>query len=374
MKLSKISFVVLWLVLALNGCSSYDREHIDSGNTSDYLIVRSTPDLVIPTDMDAIEVEDLWVVPEIEYRPLAPFFPNEAPRPRPIIGDADPDLVRIQNLGDRSWMVVQRTPETVWPVVKQWIQDSGMVIRQEERRKGTLFTDRISLDGAQSDTPQALIEQGKQKADIRGGADWLAVRLENGIRRGSTEVHLRYMNDPAMEAVTSTQWPAQSISIDVERVVLNNLANYDASGYVTPTVSIEAANISLLPKAEVVENLDGFPLLQLFVDFNRAWATVQKALENAEFDVLSEEARDGYFEVQVAEEVLRKKQKNFFLRLIRLGNEGTNQYPSTVRIHIEKSEDTDDLNTVRLANVEEEVPLPIDFARELLFILREHAI
>ena len=375
MKITQISFVSLWLGLfVLNSCSTYDREHIDGGNASDYLIVRSTPELVLPSDMEAIEVEDLWVVPEIEYRPLAPFFPNEAPRPRPIIGDADPDLVRIQTLADRSWMVVQRAPETVWPVVKQWVQDSGMVIRQEERRKGSLFTDRISLEGAQPDSPQALIEQGKLSAGISGGADWLAVRLENGIRRGSTEVHVRYMNEPTMEAVTSTVWPEESVSIDLERVILNNLANYDASGYVTPTVSIEAANISLLPKAEVIEDSDGFPLLHLFVDFNRAWATVQKALENAEFDVLSQEARDGYFEVQVSEEVLRKKQKNFFLRLIRLGNEGTNQYPSTVRIHIKKSEDTDDMNTVRLANVEEEVPLPVDFARELLLILREHAI
>ena len=375
MKISNICFILLVLgVLVLSGCSTFDREHSDVGDSSDYLIIRSTPALAIPSHMDAIEVEDLWVVPQIEYRPLAPFFANEAPRPAPIIGDSDPDLVRIQNLGDRSWMVVQRAPETVWPVVKQWVQDSGIVVRQEDARQGILFTDRIALEGAQPESLQELIEQGKLQSNINGGADWLAVRLENGIRRGSTEVHLRYLNEQTVDAVTTAVWPDKSASVDVERIILENLANYDASGYVAPTVSIEAANISLMPKAEVITDEEGFPLLRLYVDFTRAWATIQKALENAEFEVLSQEARDRYFDVQVSEEVLRSKQKNFFLRLIRLGNEGSNQYPSTVRIYIQESENTEELHTIRLANVEEGIVLSVEFASELLLILQEHAI
>lgn len=367
-------FFLLFGVVLFSGCSTFDREHSDVGAASDYLIIRSTPELVIPSHMDAIETEDLWVIPRIEYRPLAPFFPNEAPRPAPIIGDANPDLVRIQNLGNRSWMVVQKAPETVWPVVKQWVQDSGLDIRHEDARQGILFTDQVSLDGAEPETLKVLIGEGKLDANIGGEADWLAVRLESGIRHGSTEVHVRYVNEPTEEAMTTTVWPEKSVSIDIERTVLNNLANYDAAGYVAPTVSIEATNISLQPKAEVAENEEGFPLLNLYVDFTRAWATIQKALENAEFDVLSQESGDGYFDVQVSEEVLRSKQKNFFLRLIRLGNEGSNQYPSTVRIHIESSGEPDDKNTVRLSNVEEGVVLSVEFARELLRILREHAV
>lgn len=367
-------FSIIFSIWLLGGCSTFNREHSGVGDSSDYLIIRSTPELVVPSDMDTIETEDLWAVPQIEYRPLAPFFPTEAPRPAPIIGDANPDLVRIQNLGSRSWMVVQKAPETVWPVVKQWVQDSGMVIRHEDARKGILFTDRISLQDAQPESPRDLIAQGKVTANINGGSDWLAVRLESGIRQGSTEVHVRFLNEPTETAATTTVWPEKSISIDVERTILNNLANYDAAGYVAPTVSIEATNISLRPKAEVIENKDGFPLLNLYVDYTRAWATVQKALENAEFDVLSQESRDGYFDVQVAEDVLRTKKKNFFVRLIRLGNEGKNQYPSTVRIYLEASDGGDEMHTIRLSNVQEGVALPVEFARELLLILREHAV
>lgn len=376
MKNSTISVVFLLLGgFVWNGCSTYDREGIGVDNASDYTTIQSTPELVIPSHMDVIEVEDLWVVPEIEDRPLAPFFSNEVPRPRQIVGDADLDLVSIQNLGpSRSWMVVQRAPETVWPVIKQWIQDSGIAIRHEDRREGSLFSEPISFEGVQADSPRALIEQGKQTADISGGADWMAVQLANGFRRGSTEVHLRYMNEPSDEAVTTTEWPNTSESIDVERALLNNLAQYDASGYVAPTVSIEAANISLRPKVEVVENEDGFPSLRFHVDFTRAWATILKALNNAEVDILTQESGDRYFDVEVSEQVLRNKKKNFFLRLIRLGNEGTNQYPSSVRIHIEGSEESDDWYTIRLANVESKEPLPVEFARELLLILREHLI
>ena len=375
MKISKIhSVVIIFGSLVLSSCSNFDREGLGDGDASDYLIVRNTPELVIPTHMDAMDIEDLWEVPQIEERPLAPFFPDEAPRPAPIIGDADPDLVRIQNLGDRSWMVVQRAPETVWPVVKQWLQDSGFVVRHEDPRKGILFTDRISLDSAQPESIQALIKQGKLDSNINGGADWLAMRLENGIRRGSTEVHLRIQNERTEDSISTIVWPEESVSVDLERTILTSLANYDASGYVAPTVSIEASNISLLPKAEVITDAEGFPLLRLYVDFTRAWATIQKALENAEFEVLSQEVPDRYFEVQVSEEVLRSKQKNFLLRLIRLGNEGSNKYPSTVRIYIENSDSVEDIFLVRLSNAEEGIALSVEFASELLLILREHAI
>ncbi|MYD45402.1 MAG: outer membrane protein assembly factor BamC [Gammaproteobacteria bacterium] len=358
-----------------NGCSSFDREHIDVDRASVYTEIQSTPELVIPSHMDPIEVEDLWVVPEIEDRPLAPFFGNEVPRPMPIVGPTDLDLVSIQNLGpNRSWVVVQRAPETVWPVIKQWIQDSGIVIRYEDRRNGSLFSEPMSFEGTQPDSPRTLIEQGKQNADISGGTDWMAVQLENGFRRSSTEVHLRYMNEPSDEVVTTTEWPEKSVSIDIERALLNNLAQYDASGYVAPTVSIEATNISLKPKVEVVEDEQGFPSLRFHVDFTRAWATIQKALNNAEINILSQESGDRYFEVEVSETALRNKQKNFFRRLIRLGNEGTNKYPSTVRILIEGSDDSDDVYTIRLINVESEDRLPVEFARQLLLILREHLI
>ena len=238
----------------------------------------------------------------------------------------------------------------------------------------SLFSEPILFEGAETDSPRALIEREKQKVDISGGTDWIAVQLENGFRRSSTEVHLRFMNESSEEDVTTTEWPERSVSIDIERALLNSLAQYDASGYVAPTVSIEAANISLKPKVEVVEDEDGYPSLIFYVDFTRAWATIQKALNNAEIDILSQESGDRYFDVEVSEDVLRIKKKDFFRRLIRLGNEGNNKYPSTVRILIEESEDSEDRYTITLANVESEDPLPVEFARELLLILREHLI
>ncbi len=376
MRHSTISVVLLCLGgFVWNGCSSYDREQIDAERASDYTEIHTTPELVIPSHMDAIEVEDLWVVPEIEDRPLAPFFGNEVPRPRPIVGDSDLELVSIQNLGpNRSWVVVQRAPETVWPVMKQWIQDAGIEIRQEDRRNGSLFSEPITFEDAEADSPRALIDQGKLDVEISGGTDWIAVQLENGFRRGSTEVHVRYVNESSDAEVTSIEWPERSVSIDIERALLNNLAKYDASGYVAPTVSIEAANISLKPKVEVVEDEEGFPALIFHVDFTRAWATIQKALNNAEIDILSQDSANSYFEVEVSENVLRSKQKSFFRRLIRLGNEGTNKYPSTVRILMEASEDVEDMYTIKLTNVESEDSIPVEFARELLLILREHLI
>ncbi len=360
--------VVMCALSALSGCMLLSKVPMRVDDKEAYLEPEQTPELMIPDDMDHREILDSWVVPEIADRPLARVFPKEAPRPAAIVGDADPDLIRIQNLGaDRSWMVVQRSPETVWPVVRQWMQDNSINLRYEDPSNGLLISDAIDLEG---DDPLGLSEivvAGKANANIEGGADWVAFRLENGVRRGSAEVHVRYINQSEM--TEDTAWPEKSTDVDIERQVLSALANYDAAGYVAPTVSSVGRNILLTPKAEVLTDDDGYPMLRLNLDYARAWATIQKALENAGVTILNSDSGEAYFDVKITRDMLRNKREGLFANFLGRGSARSRDI-SEVQVSIVESGEAFDVVLSRDGKTD----VSIEFVQQFLLMLREYAV
>ena len=361
-----LASIGLFLLASIsNGCTFWSKtKRALVADPGSYLEAKTTPELYIPEHMDHGIIIDSWVVPTIQDRPLAKVFPAGAPRPVAIVGQADPDLVRIRKLGERTWMVVQRAPETVWPVIKQYLEDDGVVLRMEDATQGLLISDVLVLDGALAGTVQGMVVNGKTAAATSGGADWVAIRVENGIRRGSAEVHLRYVNEAQLS--DDPAWPQESTDLEIERTILTALAQYDAGGEVEPTVSSIGRQIALQTKAEVTLDESGFPLLRLNVDFERAWATVSGAIRNAELEITSSDVEQRTFNISVTKDMLGDKQGGIFRKLMPGSSEEERRY---VQVRVE--EDGAGFN-VRLFR-EGDTSMSIDLAQQILSLLREYA-
>ena len=329
-----------------------------------YINPKQTEELYIPSDMAPREIVDSWVIPSIADRPSQVLFHKAAPIPPSIVGEADPDLVRIQCLGpDRCWMLVQRTPETVWPVVKQWLQDNELVVNHEDPSQGLIFCNALDLQASDPLGLFALVTKVKQEAQIDGGDDWIAVRLETSMRHGFSEVHVRYLNNS--EEPNTSSWPNMSTNHTIERSLLDALANYDAAGYVAPTASRVGRAIALQPKVEMLPGEDGFPVLRLNVDYSRAWATLQRAMQNAELPQSNSSSEDGYMEVEVSRDIQSGKRKGMFSNLLRRSR---NNEPATVVLNLLKSERGYDVVVSR----SDDPDVTVEFAQQFLSLLREN--
>lgn len=361
--------------LALCGCSILGKLPLIGSvpermeHPEDYLDPEQTPDLYIPSDMPHRAIEDNWVIPPITDQPRPRLFPRTAPRPESIVGEADPDLVRIQTLGpSRSWMVVQRPPETVWPVIKQWVHDNQLGIQHEDPTSGLIYCEQLNLGGFD---PLGLYEQikaRKESAQLVDGMDWVAIRLETSMRHGSSEVHVRYLNQqetPDMQA-----WPDSSTNYEIERAILEVLANYDAAGYVAPTVSSIAQNIALRLKVEQLNDDQGFPIMQLNVDFSRAWATLQKAIVDSELNIIEANPDDGFFEIEMSRNMRKGRRQGLLAGFIRRNSDAVSEL-SSIKVHLDKiTEDSYNVSIDRVNRSE----ITVEFAQDLLSVLRENVI
>ena len=349
------------LILALASCRlTRDDKGLFVDPRDDYLDAEPGKPLVVPDDLAETAINDAWPIPEITPQPIVKVFPRRAPRPAVLVGK-DFDAVRIQRLGQRRWIVLGDAPEQVWPMVKQFLGENGVGIGREDPRGGVVESAWIVVtEQDYGDVLRSAIRDGRKDhvanagSAVPPGRDRLRIRVERGIRRGSTEVHVRH--ERALGVGDET---APAIS-EVEAEVVAKLAEYFAAG-VTAAVSMVGRDIAAAAKAQMVKDDTGYPILHLHVDFDRAWATVGQALQRAEI-----EAEANHQEAVYRATFPTAGQRGWLKRIVPGGEVGRD---TPVAIHVERAE----TSTRVSVTAPDGEPLSADLAEEVLVTLREFA-
>ena len=346
-------------MLASTGCRLLrDDSGLFVDPTDDYLQAETSKALVVPEDM-ADSVGDTWPIPDIVELPTAKTYAEEVPRPKFLAG-RNLDAIKIQKLGEKSWIVLADAPEQVWPLVKQFLADSGVAIEREDAPAGIVESDWFRVDAATNDTLRAAVREGLAQSEQGSATEgsWLdrvQLRIERGIRLGSTEVHVVHSRRSA--ATNAAAVP------EVETELVTKLADYFAQGVAVASVSMVGREIASVSKARIVEDASGVPTLILNLEFDRAWATVDQALQRAELEVTDADRDRAMFRavVHVVDE------RGFFARILPGGADaGGGQ---AVNIHLRAVDDG------VVIEVQDDAGQPVarELAEEVLLTLREFA-
>ncbi|TDM09884.1 MAG: hypothetical protein C4K60_06955 [Ideonella sp. MAG2] len=128
-------------VLVLSGCSSLT--DLTSGDRIDYRSgAAKTNPLEVPPDLTPL-AKDTRYLPQsgaISANALQQGAgkPNNATQSVALNQAGD---VRIERVGNQRWLVSNRTPEQLWPLVKQFWLDRGFTLATETPEAGVMETD-----------------------------------------------------------------------------------------------------------------------------------------------------------------------------------------------------------------------------------------
>ena len=350
---------ISWLMVC--GCGLVSKTASILVNEPDnYVQAESVPTLVVPTDMDN-NVENDWVIPDIAYIPSAKLYPEGAPRPVALIGDTDPNSILIQKLGERRWMVVQRKPESVWPMMLQYLTYHGISLANDDAAAGTIVSGMLKYSDRAAEDPVKVLADA-EGIDARD-SDFLVYKVEQGIRRGTTEVHLRYAREG--QNVEDLIWGGESEFGALEGKLLTQAAEFDTAGLVEESISLLGQTVASKPKAEILRDALGYPLLILNVDVERAWATIAQALKEAEVEdpEIDEEARKFTF---LLENLLTESKGGFFSRIIPGGSSRSDEKVTLLVVTSDSSQHV----IVTNANGEK---LSEEVAEQVLSLVRQYA-
>ena len=241
----------------------------------------------IPEGLNTPLFRDQMPIPEvIDYSGLADRE-VELRLPEPLSTTFGVEKIVIRKLGEARWVFLDLPTATVWPQVVLFWEENLFPISNLDPKTGTLETKWII---GSSGTPDEIYES------LSKGSGWdsssvarkykFFVRVEPGVRASSTELYIKQIQRPLeeIEVDDATEPSGVSDNPELEGKMLATLAYYLGDRVAQgPSVSLLAAGLQE-SKVYLSAESEGMAL-KYKLDFDRAWATVGAALEDAKVTV-----------------------------------------------------------------------------------------
>jgi outer membrane protein assembly factor BamC len=299
------------------GCSSLD---LGSSETVDY---RSTATkgkpLVVPPDLTQLARDSRYQAQGgVVSAAAAGTAPVASAQVTPAVALNAQGGMRIERQGQQRWLVVQATPEQLWPQLRAFWEQRGLAIAVEDAKAGIIETtwseNRAKLP---ADVVRNTIGRLLGSVYDTGERDQYRMRVERTAagseiyiaHRGAEEVYVG-------ERRENTTWRGRPSDPQLEAEMLSrlmvSLGAKDEPG--RPLVAQIAAAPEQPARARAVA---GAAALEVDEPFDRAWRRVGLALDRGGFTVEDRDRNLGVYYVRYVDpKSAGKEEPGFWSRLM----------------------------------------------------------
>ena len=274
------------LAFSLAACGIIGERGTNQSGSNDYQDATEVPRTEIPADYNTDSIVDLYPVPELSNEADESFIDSERlPLPTPVTNDAK-DLVQLQMLSERYWVLVKETPSQVWAKIKQFSEQSNFTLISEQPNSGQLML----------------------KSD-----DNLIYRLAviQGLQVKSAEISLRVMLSPHE---SNQIYPVFSDRKSEEIDTLESLALFLTQHDQQTAYSYAAQSISTKKRIKTQSEIDGIRYIIIYEANQRTKASLKQALLGAGFQ-LQGVTEKGALVARFMPQLPDENQPGFILRL-----------------------------------------------------------
>ena len=312
-------FLMASVVSLLGACSmSLEQKKID------YKSAGKAPSLEVPPDLTDANPDDRFAVPDTSggSATYSVYNKERATNPQREGANVLPELsnARVERAGSERWLVVKATPEQVWPVVREFWQENGFIIKSENPETGIMETDWAE-DRAK--IPQDMIRNvlGKVLDSLYSTAerDKFRTRLEPGKEPGTTEIYISHRGMYEVikggDGGTETVWEPRPPEPGLEEEFLRRLMVRFGIEKARAKELLAAGNSQV--RAKLTRLPDGAANLALDDPFDRAWRRVGLALDRVGFTVEDRDRSHGIYYVRYIDPETEgdKNEKSWFSKL-----------------------------------------------------------
>ncbi|HEX8963929.1 MAG TPA: outer membrane protein assembly factor BamC [Rhodocyclaceae bacterium] len=349
---------LLWIVLPavmLAGCefSLPESKKVDYKSAAVKL-----PPLEIPPDLTQPTKDDRYAVPDVATSTgTATYSQYAGERGGARASTAQEVLPKIQKMhieraGSERWLVVQGTPAALWPVVKEFWQEMGLLINVERPEAGIMETDWAEN---RAKLPQDFIRKtiGKVFDSLYSTSerDKYRTRLETGREPGTTEIYISHRGMYEVytnEGKSETRWEPRPPDPEMEAEMLRRLMVRLGAEEAQAKTMVAASNVEKFQRAKLMPAPEGGGTLELQEAFDRGWRRVGLALDRVGFTVEDRDRSQGLYFVRYVDpeaDAAKKGDKGFMSKLMfwkkadplqnqqfRIYVKGVNDSTSTVQV------------------------------------------
>lgn len=295
----------LLVAIGLGACST--ASDLLESKKVDYKSAGQLPPLEIPPDLTSPARDNRYVVPEVSKSAATLSSYQAERRAQPAAGSTgvlpSVERMRIERSGSQRWLVINDTPEKLWPLVKEFWQENGFLLQTDLPEAGVMETDwaenraKIPVDFLRA-TLGKLVDQIYSTPE----RDKFRTRLERGTDPNSTEIYVSHRGMIEIyntEARSSTVWQPRPADPDLEAEFLRRLMI--RLGAQEERAKALIASPPQAMRATLGKQAGGAEKLEVLEPFDRAWRRVGLALDRVGFTVEDRDRQKGVYFVRYAD-------------------------------------------------------------------------
>ncbi len=367
--------VVLIFSLTLSGCNLFSES-----KQVDYKSAGKLPPLDVPPDLITPATDDRYAIPGANTSgstSLSSYNNELGTRPRAGSSTLLPTSIQnvhIERAGTQRWLVIPQEPESVWPIIKEFWQELGFLIKLEIPEAGIMETDwaenRASIP---QDIIRNLLSTFLDSIYSSAERDKFRTRLERN-ETGHTEVYISHRGmDEVLEGGSTqrTIWQPRPADPDLEAEMLSRLMI--RFGVEEERARLEVATVNNVTQERAYIDRETGETLVVNEAFDRSWRRVGLALDRIGFTVEDRNRIEGIYFVRYVDPDIdshKKGDDDGLLSGLMFWRNKDDEDSRTDKYHIQVSEIGANSSTINVLN-ENNTPVDSNIASRILTLLYE---
>lgn len=276
------------LILNLSGCGWLGLRD----RSNDYLLAEETQPTAVPADLDGAVLGQIYPIPAIPVDTVE-LVAYEVPRPQPASVNTFEQLVKIQSIEGRRWVLINISPSEVWPRVRNLLNRNGIPAVKAEGSTGIIESVWVNFSSDEENTHRFRFS------------------IAPGVQVDSTEISVLHQQAVKGEH-EGVAWSEKSQNDTRESDMLSLVANDLASTSEYASVSLLAQDIGGEAKVEIVTPEVADPYVLVKLSFDRTWASISYSADRGGFVTVDKDRSGGVMYVNYTE--LDADKEGFFKR------------------------------------------------------------
>ena len=316
----RIISTFIFMVFLLNGCFSEEQKQaikdsrVEISNVKiNYYSDKSVTSLEVPPDLTKPTYENSFRLSEY----VGDIDPNtvnlssrdklEEQKQKVLTVPSD---IKVKKSGTRRWLVVDKNPDLIWSLSRQFLKEKGFIIKKSNKKIGVMETDY--LENKPADIPaksmgfiRSMLQSTIDNVNYTlPSVDSYKIRIEPLDSGNKSEVHLSVSS--MAEVITgsgkneTTLWQSKERNIALENEMLYELMLYLGGDSASARERIINAQEEGKISVSLVDGLNGYAKLQFKLNLIDTWDNMSWAISDLNINIEDKDLKEKTFYIQVA--------------------------------------------------------------------------
>ena len=256
----------------------------------DYQHAATIPELRLTKELPSNKIQALYPIPNVgEEQGTKTYQPakfKDVPRPESVLSFYKDGSLQLRRDGDNDWIWVKQSKEYLLDVVESFWQENRIALDIKDAENG--FIETVWVHQVEGNAGENLWEKSmsgwKKITRFRQSLQKFRVSIVSLQGEKNSKVLLSHATISVKKgkdypsSSDDLKWVTSSDKDEFHRLILQQLVDYIGS---EKNLRPSGLALSADEQTRVVMNKDGngFPVLVIEQDFNRAWETIGQSLE-----------------------------------------------------------------------------------------------